>query len=51
MDLDDHQLEAFIKNYSELESSFSGLNVLIKTYFADVPADLLRLWFDAPTST
>ncbi|KAH7661579.1 5-methyltetrahydropteroyltriglutamate--homocysteine S-methyltransferase protein [Dioscorea alata] len=38
MDLDSHQLQAFTEAYSELESSFSGLNVLIETYFADVPA-------------
>ncbi|XP_072951249.1 5-methyltetrahydropteroyltriglutamate--homocysteine methyltransferase 2-like [Typha angustifolia] len=36
-DLDSYQLEAFNEAYSELESSFSGLNVLIETYFADVP--------------
>ncbi|KAL8125539.1 hypothetical protein AgCh_012995 [Apium graveolens] len=38
-DLEAHQLEAFTKAYSQLESSLSGLNVLIETYFADVPAD------------
>ncbi|XP_073062732.1 5-methyltetrahydropteroyltriglutamate--homocysteine methyltransferase isoform X1 [Primulina eburnea] len=37
LDLDSHQLEAFTKAYAELESSLSGLNVLIETYFADVP--------------
>ncbi|KAH0469005.1 hypothetical protein IEQ34_002237 [Dendrobium chrysotoxum] len=37
-DLDSHQLEAFTKAYTELESSFSGLKVVIETYFADVPA-------------
>ncbi|KAL4318174.1 hypothetical protein GQ457_18G005660 [Hibiscus cannabinus] len=37
MDLDTLQLQTFTKAYSELESSFSGLNVLIETYFADVP--------------
>ncbi|XP_008789650.2 5-methyltetrahydropteroyltriglutamate--homocysteine methyltransferase 1-like [Phoenix dactylifera] len=42
MDLDAHQLEAFTKAYSELESSFSGLNVLIETYFADVPAEAYK---------
>ncbi|KAK6926457.1 Cobalamin-independent methionine synthase MetE, C-terminal/archaeal, partial [Dillenia turbinata] len=41
-DLDSHQLEAFTHAYSELESSFSGLNVLIETYFADVPADAYK---------
>lgn len=39
MDLDSQQLQAFMHAYSELESSFSGLNVLVETYFADVPAD------------
>ncbi|KAK8604993.1 hypothetical protein V6N13_082454 [Hibiscus sabdariffa] len=38
MDLDMLQLQTFTKAYSELESSFSGLNVLIETYFADVPS-------------
>ncbi|KAG8373986.1 hypothetical protein BUALT_Bualt11G0083600 [Buddleja alternifolia] len=37
-DLESHELEAFTKAYAELESSLSGLNVLIETYFADVPA-------------
>ncbi|KAJ0966368.1 hypothetical protein J5N97_027506 [Dioscorea zingiberensis] len=37
MDLGSHQLQAFTDAYSELESSFSGLYVLIQTYFADVP--------------
>ncbi|XP_039130306.1 5-methyltetrahydropteroyltriglutamate--homocysteine methyltransferase 1-like [Dioscorea cayenensis subsp. rotundata] len=37
MDLGSHQLQAFTEAYSELESSFSGLNVLVQTYFADVP--------------
>ncbi|KAL2534493.1 5-methyltetrahydropteroyltriglutamate--homocysteine methyltransferase 1 [Abeliophyllum distichum] len=41
-DLESHQLEAFTKAYAELESSLSGLNVLIETYFADVPADAFR---------
>ncbi|CAA7403964.1 unnamed protein product [Spirodela intermedia] len=38
LDLDAQKLEAFTLAYGELESSFSGLNVLIETYFADVPA-------------
>ncbi|XP_052175520.1 5-methyltetrahydropteroyltriglutamate--homocysteine methyltransferase-like [Diospyros lotus] len=36
-DLESHQLQAFTTAYSQLESSLSGLNVLIETYFADVP--------------
>ncbi|XP_042511915.1 5-methyltetrahydropteroyltriglutamate--homocysteine methyltransferase-like [Macadamia integrifolia] len=42
MDLDSHKLEAFTKAYSLLESSLSGLNVLIETYFADVPAEAYK---------
>jgi 5-methyltetrahydropteroyltriglutamate--homocysteine methyltransferase len=38
MDLESHKLEAFTEAYSELESTVSGLNVLIETYFADIPA-------------
>ncbi|XP_057956031.1 5-methyltetrahydropteroyltriglutamate--homocysteine methyltransferase 2-like isoform X1 [Malania oleifera] len=41
-DLDSHQLQAFTHAYSELESSLSGLNVLIETYFADVPAEAYK---------
>ncbi|MQM18874.1 hypothetical protein Taro_051873 [Colocasia esculenta] len=42
MDLNAHQLEAFTHAYTELESSFTGLNVLIETYFADVPAEAYK---------
>ncbi|XP_038706183.1 5-methyltetrahydropteroyltriglutamate--homocysteine methyltransferase-like isoform X2 [Tripterygium wilfordii] len=42
MDLEPHQLHAFTEAYSELESSLSGLNVLIETYFADVPAEAFK---------
>ncbi|CAN6291905.1 unnamed protein product [Urochloa humidicola] len=38
-DLDAHELAAFSSAYAELESSLSGLNVLIETYFADIPAE------------
>ncbi|KAK4414830.1 5-methyltetrahydropteroyltriglutamate--homocysteine methyltransferase [Sesamum alatum] len=38
LDLEPHQLEAFTKAYTELQSSLSGLNVVVETYFADVPA-------------
>lgn len=41
-DLDGHQLQAFAQAYSELESILSGLNVLIETYFADVPAEAYK---------
>ncbi|KAL2322200.1 hypothetical protein Fmac_026579 [Flemingia macrophylla] len=42
-DLDAHQLQAFTHVYAELESSLSGLNVLIETYFADVPVDAYKI--------
>ncbi|CAA7403963.1 unnamed protein product [Spirodela intermedia] len=37
LDLTTQQLEAFTQAYAELTLSFSGLNVRIETYFADVP--------------
>ncbi|KAK8596037.1 hypothetical protein V6N13_000698 [Hibiscus sabdariffa] len=42
LDLESHQLEAFTHAYSELESSLSGFNVLVETYFADVPAEAYK---------
>ncbi|KAJ9693728.1 hypothetical protein PVL29_009604 [Vitis rotundifolia] len=42
MDLDSHQLQAFTKAYSELEASCSGLNVIVETYFADVPSEAFK---------
>nr|CAD1819743.1 unnamed protein product [Ananas comosus var. bracteatus] len=42
LDLDSYQLEAFTKAYTELESSLSGLNVLVETYFADIPAEAFK---------
>lgn len=39
MDLESHKLHAFTHSYKELESSVSGMNVLIETYFADLPAE------------
>ncbi|PSS23543.1 5-methyltetrahydropteroyltriglutamate--homocysteine methyltransferase [Actinidia chinensis var. chinensis] len=41
-DLESHQLQAFTSAYSQLESSLSGLNVLVETYFADVPAEAFK---------
>ncbi|PIA59831.1 hypothetical protein AQUCO_00400600v1 [Aquilegia coerulea] len=41
-DLDSHQLQAFTQAYTELESSLSGVNVLIETYFADLPAETYK---------
>ncbi|XP_047954908.1 5-methyltetrahydropteroyltriglutamate--homocysteine methyltransferase-like [Salvia hispanica] len=37
MDLESHQLEAFTKAYADLQSTLSGIDVLIETYFADIP--------------
>ncbi|KAL9242528.1 hypothetical protein vseg_016520 [Gypsophila vaccaria] len=42
MDLDSHKLEAFTKAYSELESTVSGLNVVVETYFADLTAEAYK---------
>ncbi|KAI4330582.1 hypothetical protein MLD38_028859 [Melastoma candidum] len=39
LDLDSTKLKAFTDAYASLESSFSGLNVIVETYFADVPAE------------
>ncbi|XP_030516241.2 5-methyltetrahydropteroyltriglutamate--homocysteine methyltransferase-like [Rhodamnia argentea] len=43
MDLDSHKLQAFTEAYTQLESSLSGLNVLIETYFADIPAEAYKV--------
>ncbi|KAL8129468.1 hypothetical protein V2J09_018623 [Rumex salicifolius] len=42
MDLESHQLEAFTKAYAELESTLSGVNVVVETYFADVTAEAYK---------
>ncbi|KAJ6311019.1 hypothetical protein OIU76_015691 [Salix suchowensis] len=42
MDLGAHELQAFTHAYSALEASLSGLNVLVETYFADVPAEAYK---------
>ncbi|GFS33360.1 methionine synthase 2 [Actinidia rufa] len=41
-DLESHQLQTFTSAYSQLESSLSGLNVLVETYFADIPAEAFK---------
>lgn len=41
-DLDSHQLQAFTQAYSELEATCSGLNVIVETYFADVPVEAFK---------
>ncbi|XP_039161093.1 5-methyltetrahydropteroyltriglutamate--homocysteine methyltransferase-like, partial [Eucalyptus grandis] len=43
LDLDSHQLQAFTEAYSELESSLSGVNVVVETYFADVPTKAYKV--------
>ncbi|MBA0827240.1 hypothetical protein Goarm_012030, partial [Gossypium armourianum] len=42
LDLDSHQLQAFTAAYAELETTLSGLNVLIETYFADLTAEAYK---------
>ncbi|KAJ8423695.1 hypothetical protein Cgig2_003379 [Carnegiea gigantea] len=42
MDLDSHKLKAFTDAYSELESTLSGVNVLVETYFADVTSEAYK---------
>ncbi|KAI3450109.1 hypothetical protein Pfo_006774 [Paulownia fortunei] len=42
MDLDSHKLHVFTHAYTELELSVSGLNVLIETYFAEIPAEAYK---------
>ncbi|KAJ0908732.1 putative 5-methyltetrahydropteroyltriglutamate--homocysteine S-methyltransferase [Helianthus annuus] len=47
-DLEPYQLEAFTKAYSALESACSGLNVIVATYFADVPAEAFKTLTSLP---
>ncbi|KAE9586546.1 hypothetical protein Lal_00044629 [Lupinus albus] len=42
LDLESHKLQAFTDAYSELASTLSGFNVLIETYFADIPAEAYK---------
>ncbi|MCL7039624.1 hypothetical protein MKW94_010684 [Papaver nudicaule] len=42
MDLDAEKLSAFTDAYSQLESTLSGLNVVVETYFADVSAEAYK---------
>ncbi|KAJ8534360.1 hypothetical protein K7X08_007684 [Anisodus acutangulus] len=42
LDLEAHQLEAFTKAYAGLESTLSGLDVLVESYFADVPTGAFK---------
>ncbi|KAD5508555.1 hypothetical protein E3N88_16258 [Mikania micrantha] len=50
-DLEAYQLEVFTKAYTDLESACSGLNVLVATYFADVPADAFKVLTTLPGVT
>lgn len=50
-DLEGYQLEAFTKAYSELQSACSGLNVIVATYFADVPAEAFKTLTSLPGVT
>ncbi|XP_022869335.1 5-methyltetrahydropteroyltriglutamate--homocysteine methyltransferase-like isoform X2 [Olea europaea var. sylvestris] len=42
MDLDSQRLHEFTHAYSELESSLFGLNILVETYFADLPSETYK---------
>ncbi|CAE5966020.1 unnamed protein product [Arabidopsis arenosa] len=42
MDLEGQKLQAFSGAYAELESTLSGLNVLVETYFADIPSEAYK---------
>ncbi|XP_021715208.1 5-methyltetrahydropteroyltriglutamate--homocysteine methyltransferase [Chenopodium quinoa] len=41
-DLESHQLQAFTEAYAELESTLSGLNVVVETYFADLTPEAYK---------
>ncbi|XP_068652443.1 5-methyltetrahydropteroyltriglutamate--homocysteine methyltransferase 1 [Aristolochia californica] len=41
-DLEAEKLQAFTGAYSELDSTLSGLNVLVETYFADLPEEAYK---------
>ncbi|KEH25580.1 putative 5-methyltetrahydropteroyltriglutamate--homocysteine S-methyltransferase [Medicago truncatula] len=43
LDLESPKLNAFTAAYSDLASSLSGLNVLVETYFADIPAEAYKI--------
>jgi 5-methyltetrahydropteroyltriglutamate--homocysteine methyltransferase len=42
MDLEAHQLQAFTDAYCELESTLSGLDVVVETYFSDVTTEAYK---------
>eukprot|EP00252_Welwitschia_mirabilis_P004464 TRINITY_DN147_c0_g1_i1.p1 TRINITY_DN147_c0_g1~~TRINITY_DN147_c0_g1_i1.p1 ORF type:complete len:766 (+),score=123.34 TRINITY_DN147_c0_g1_i1:134-2431(+) len=43
MDLQPHQLEAFVKAYNYFEGVTSGAKLLVETYFADIPAETYNI--------
>ncbi|KAI3879719.1 hypothetical protein MKX03_028417 [Papaver bracteatum] len=43
LDLESHQLKAFIDAYEQLEETLSGISVILETYFADLPADAYKM--------
>jgi len=43
LDLEAPKLQAFTAAYSDLASALSGLNVLVETYFADIPAEAYKI--------
>lgn len=51
LDLEPHKLHAFTAAYSDLASTLSGLNVLVETYFADIPADAYKTLTSLPGVT
>ena len=42
MDLEAHHLDAFSKAYSFLEEVLVGTNLLVETYFVDIPVEKYR---------
>ncbi|KAG4396105.1 hypothetical protein GLYMA_19G114500v4 [Glycine max] len=42
LDLESHKLQAFTDAYAELAPALSDLNVLVETYFADIPAEAYK---------
>ncbi|XP_062113608.1 5-methyltetrahydropteroyltriglutamate--homocysteine methyltransferase 1-like [Humulus lupulus] len=41
-DLESHKLNAFTEAYAELESTVAGLDVIVVSYFADLPAEAYK---------
>ncbi|KAL7612633.1 hypothetical protein Lser_V15G06282 [Lactuca serriola] len=47
-DLEGYQSEAFSKAYSKLKSACSGLNVIVATYFVNIPAEAFQILTSLP---